>query len=234
MANVVITGGSKGIGKSVAEIFVRNGHNVAVCARNGATLERLKSHLESINSNVSIDVHTCDVSVRDDIDSFYEEVMAGLGHVDVLVNNAGVYFPGRIIDEANGAYEDMMKTNVDSAYHMSRAFCNSLMQSDKGHIFNICSVASLQAYPNSGTYTISKYALLGLSKSLREELKEYGIKVTSIIPGATYTDSWAGSDISESRFMKSSDISKMIFEIYNLSSQTVVEDIVLRPMLGDI
>jgi short-subunit dehydrogenase len=92
----------------------------------------------------------------------------------------------------------------------------------------------MKAYENSGSYSISKFALLGFSKTLREELKTYNIKVTSILPGATLTDSWSGTDLPESRFSKPEDIAELIYIITQLSKFSVVEDIVIRPQLGDI
>jgi short-subunit dehydrogenase len=109
-----------------------------------------------------------------------------------------------------------------------------MLQEKKGHVFNICSIASLQAYAQGGSYSISKFALLGFSKNLRLELKDKGIKVTAVCPGATYTNSWAGSGIEENRIMESNDIAKMIFAAAHLSPQAVVEDIVMRPQLGDL
>ncbi len=104
----------------------------------------------------------------------------------------------------------------------------------KGHIFNMCSIASLKAYPNGGSYSISKYALLGFSDNLREELMEDGIKVTAICPGATYTPSWEGSGVEPDRIMESADIAAMLWSAYNLSPQANVEMIILRPVKGDI
>ena len=104
----------------------------------------------------------------------------------------------------------------------------------KGHIISICSVASIMAYSNGGAYSVSKYALYGLSRNLREELKPFGIRVTSILPGATYTASWEGADIPEERFMPAEDIAAVIWQAISLSDRTVMEDIVLRPMEGDL
>jgi len=109
-----------------------------------------------------------------------------------------------------------------------------MIKAGSGHIFNICSIASLQAYSFGGSYSISKYALEGFSKNLREELKDKGIKVTGVYPGATYTNSWAGSGVEPSRIMESNDIAKMIIAAAHLSPQAVVEDIVMRPQLGDL
>ena len=114
---------------------------------------------------------------------------------DILINNAGTFQPGRVIDEPDGQLENMLQVNLLSAYHLTRILLPSMMKRKSGHIFNISSIAALQAYPNGGSYSISKFALTGFSKNLREELKPYSIKVTCIYPGAVYTDSWAGSGV---------------------------------------
>jgi short-subunit dehydrogenase len=103
-----------------------------------------------------------------------------------------------------------------------------------GHIFNMCSIASIKAYANGGSYAISKFALLGFSKCLREELKSFGIRVTAILPGATMTASWDGIDLPESRFMKVEDVADSVYAAYSLSTRSVVEEIIIRPQLGDI
>lgn len=103
-----------------------------------------------------------------------------------------------------------------------------------GHIFSMGSVAGLTAYPNGGSYAVSKWAMLGMTKCLREELKPHQIKVTSILAGATYTASWEGVDLPIERFMKAEDVAESVWAAYNLSPQSVVEEIVIRPQLGDI
>jgi short-subunit dehydrogenase len=128
----------------------------------------------------------------------------------------------------------MITTNLYSAYHITRVFLPAMIQRKSGHIFNMCSIASVQAYANGGSYSISKFALLGFSKNLREELKPYHIKVTAVLPGAVYTDSWSGSGIDPERIMEASDVAEMVFTASRLSPQACVEDIILRPQLGDL
>ena len=103
-----------------------------------------------------------------------------------------------------------------------------------GHIFTTCSIASLDAYPGGGAYSFSKHALLGFTKNLRQELMAEGIKVTAIIPGAVYTDSWKGSGVPEERIMEADDIAKTVFAATQLSPQAVVDEIIIRPQLGDL
>jgi len=95
-------------------------------------------------------------------------------------------------------------------------------------------VPSIKAYPNGGSYAISKFALLGFSKVLREELKPAGIRVTAILPGATKTASWEGTDLPDSRFMKPEDVAEAVFSAWSLSPHSVVEELLIRPQLGDI
>jgi NADP-dependent 3-hydroxy acid dehydrogenase YdfG len=128
----------------------------------------------------------------------------------------------------------MIETNLYSAYHLTRGLIGNMMERQEGHIFNICSTASITAYTNGGSYCISKFAMLGMSKVLREEMKPYHVRVTSILPGATLTDSWAGVEIPAERFMASDDVAQVIWTAYNLPSTTVLEEIVLRPQLGDL
>ncbi|HTQ27642.1 MAG TPA: SDR family NAD(P)-dependent oxidoreductase, partial [Puia sp.] len=156
------------------------------------------------------------------------------GKIDVLVNNAGLFLSGSVYNEEAGVLEEMIETNLYSAYHLTRALLPSMMKQKRGHIFNICSIASLNAYPNGGSYSISKFALAGFSKNLREEMKPFGIKVTAVYPGAVYTDSWAGSGVDPRRIMESADIADMVYAASTLSPQATVEEILLRPQLGDL
>ncbi len=229
---IVITGATKGIGKAIAEKFAKEGWDLALCARNENDLLSLQSEIQNTQSKILI--QKCDVSKKEEVKAFAEKIGKEFGAVDILINNAGVFFPGQIINEEEGILEKLIETNLYSAYNMSRMLLPKMIEKKAGHIFNLCSVASLGAYSNGGSYSISKFALLGLSKALREELKEHSIKVTSLIPGATYTDSWSQSGLPESRFMKSEDIAKLVWDIYHLSESTVVEEILLRPILGDI
>ena len=130
--------------------------------------------------------------------------------------------------------EKMIQVNLFGAYQLTRFLLPGMMKMKAGHIFNICSIASLQAYENGGAYSISKFALYGFSKNLREEMKPYGIKVTHVLPGAAYTDSWGSSDIDPKRIMEADDIAKMIYTAAHLSPQACVEEIILRPLLGDL
>jgi len=234
MPNIVITGATKGIGKAIAEIFVKNGANVCVCSRSEDNLKQLYEDLKKLNPESEIHYRATDVSNKEDVLAFAAFTRKHFDKVDVLINNAGVFLGGQLTDEKDGQMEFLMKVNFFSAYHLTRALLPAMLPNKSGHIFNICSIASFMAYPHGGAYSATKFALLGFSKSLREEMKPNNIKVCSVMPGATLTNSWEGIDLPEARFIPAEDVAKMIYNIYSLSDRTVIEDIVLRPQLGDI
>ena len=229
----VITGGTKGIGKALIEKFASDGFQIATCARNESELQKLKSEIKE-KYNVSVHTFSCDLSLRNHIADFLEFVQMIGEPVEILINNTGIFIPGEILKEEEGMLEKMMHTNVYSAYHVSRGIVPLMVGHQKAYIFNMCSIASFMAYANGGSYAITKFALLGMSKVLREELKQTGIRVSSVMPGATYTPSWESSGVEETRLMKAEDIADIIFASYHLSSRAVVEDIIIRPQLGDL
>lgn len=231
---IVLTGGTKGIGKAIIEKFAANGFDIITCARNEEDLAELKEYILGAHYGIIIETFKADMSIKDEVIAFAQYCNDMCENVDVLVNNAGVFEPGNIHEEEDGKLEKMMNTNLYSAYHLSRQLIPGMIKHESGDIFNICSVASTKAYPNGGSYSISKFAMYGLSQGLREELKPHGIRVVSVLPGATYTASWEGVDLPEERFMKASDVADSVWGAYALSRQSVIEDLVIRPQLGDI
>ena len=234
MQYAIVTGATQGMGKVIAEMLLGEGFSIAVCARNIEKLAVLEEEWHVKYPSSAIIAYSADMSNKEEVAAFADTVLSKFSQIDLLINNAGNYLPGTIADEPEGLLEKMIGINLYSAYHLSRKILPVMKNKGKGHIFNMCSIASLRAYPNGGSYSISKYALMGFSENLREELKEYGIKVTAICPGATYTPSWEGSGVAPSRIMEASDIAKMIWSAYNLSAQADVETIIIRPVKGDI
>lgn len=231
--NVVITGGTKGLGRAIAEHFASENFDVCVCARTESDLIEMQKAWQ-IYENSTLLTYVADMSKKSEVWEFANFIGRHWKQIDVLVNNAGLFLPGTVSEEQEGTLQTLMETNLYSAYHLTRALLPMMLPAKTGHIFNMCSVASVMAYPNGGSYSITKFALLGFSKALREEMKPKGIKVTGIMPGATWSDSWQGVDQPSDRLMQASDIAKMIWACYNLSAAAVVEDIIIRPQLGDL
>ncbi len=235
--NVVITGASKGIGKAIATIFAANGHHLFLCSRNEAALYKTMEALQTQYPSVTIKAKAFDLSKH--AKEFGNWILESGIETDVLVNNAGLFEPGSVYNEPEGLLENQMATNLYSAYHLTRTLLPGMMKrhastGSAGHVFNICSIASLHAYKNGGAYSISKFAMSGFSKNLREEMKEHGIKVTAVYPGAVLTDAWGNYDNSTHRIMEVGDIAKMVYAASQLSAGACVEEIILRPQLGDL
>lgn len=229
----VISSGTKGIGRATVEKFYQAGFDIVTCARNEADLLALKSSLEKDDLGV-IHVTATDMSKKNQVEAFANFTKKLNQPVDVLLNNTGVFIPGALHEEADGNLEQMIETNLYSAYYLTRALIDDMKARKNGYVFTMGSIAGIQSYANGGSYSISKFALHGFTKALREEMKPHGVRVTSLLAGATYTASWEGVDLPEDRFMKASDIADTIFATYSLSKHTVVEEILLRPQLGDI
>lgn len=234
--NIVITGASRGIGRAIAEAFAedKQGNTILMCARNKEQLTAFSTELQGRFPRTTVDCMATDLTKKSEAKAFASWLLLKNISIDVLVNNVGTFIPGNISDEPDGALEEMLSVNLYSAYHLTRALLPKMIENRKGHIFNMSSIAALNAYPNGGAYSISKFALAGFSKNLREELKPHGIKVTTIYSGAVYTDSWKGSGVSEERIMEAADIAKIVYSAAHLSPQATIEEIVIRPQLGDL
>jgi len=230
----VVSGATKGLGRAISETFAAKGFDLCVCARTGADLDTMRREWAKQFPSQQIHTFRADMSQKQDAQAFAAFARLQLPKIDVLVNNAGVFLPGKISAEPEGQLEAQIETNLYSAFHLTRALLPAMLPQGRGHIFNLCSVASFMAYPNGGSYSISKFALLGFSKVLREELKTTGLKVTAIMPGAAWSDSWAGVDLPFERLMQATDVAKAIWGCYDMSDAAVVEELILRPQLGDL
>lgn len=231
--NVLITGASKGIGKSLAMKFASEGYDLIICARDEKELMILSNELK-LKFQIQILHYASDLSDKKSCKLLGEWIREKKMDIDILINNCGQFVPGSIHSEEDGILEKMISVNLYSAYNVTRAVISGMISKKMGHIFNICSIASYTAYPNGGSYSISKFAMAGFSKNLREEMKSHNIKVTTVYPGAVYTKSWEGSGVDKGRILETTDISTMIYAASQLSIQACVEEIIVRPQLGDV
>ena len=223
--SALVTGASKGIGLAIARRFADAGSRVTICARDVSAVSRQHPELDCV---------PCDMADKAQVQSLAARVLADGDAPELLVNNAGSYLPGSIHEEADGTFEAMIAVNVASAYHLPRALLPAMIARGSGTILNVCSTASITPYVNGGSYCIAKHALHGFSKTLREELKPHGIRVVSLLPGATLTASWAGTDLPPERFMPAEDVAEVAWTAWALSGRSVIEEVLMRPMLGDL
>ena len=226
--NAVITGASKGIGKAIALKLAQNGYNLAICARDESDLQIFVTELQVFA--IKIIAMAVDCSKKEEVLSFFNRVKAEMQFVDVLVNNVGTFLPGNILDENDEIFEKQQQLNVNSAYYLSKNFGKMMREVKSGHIFNICSIASVQMVKDADSYTVTKTAMLSLNNVLRKALAEYNVKVTAILPGSTLTASWEGTTIPAESFVQPEDIANSLYSILSLSSGVNVDELILTPL----
>ncbi len=234
--NIVITGASRGIGFAIAEKFAEAGpqNSLFLSSQNESRIRAAAEVLTERFPPNRIEWIAADLSEGKGVQKLKTWLQGKKVVADVLVNNAGYFIPGSIHNEENGTLEKMLNVNLLSAYNLTRALLPGMMERKSGHIFNMCSIASFAAYKNGGSYSISKFALLGFGKNLRQEMMPYHIKVTNILPGAVYTDSWAESGMLAERLMEAKDVASLVFAAAQLSPRACPEEIIIRPILGDL
>ena len=232
----VVTGATEGIGRAIAESLWQAGFDLAVCARTPSKLEDFARHLNDGRPDAQVLTQVCDVGDRAAVSAFAKTIHdVWPTGFNVLVNNAGVFVPGDLLGGEEGALQHLINVNLMGAYWLSRDLIAGLRQnSGRALIVNICSVAGLEAYPPSGPYTVSKFALRGLGAALRYELRDAGVAVTTIYPGPTESASWAGADVDFAHLMAAEDVAETVLSLTRLSARSVVEEVVMRPQHGEL
>lgn len=233
MPFVLVTGASQGIGAAIALQFASlTRANLALVSRNAANLKTVADKCRAAGGNPRF--FQCDLTREREVASMTKNLIGQMGIPDVVVNNAGEFRPGSVHETEASDFRHQIESNLMTAYYVTHAFINPMMERGSGHIFFMASVASIRGYPSGAAYCAAKHGVLGLARALREETKASGLKITTIIPGATYTASWADSGIPEHRFMPAEDIGRTVVDIYRLGNRSVVEEILIRPQLGDL
>ena len=229
---VVVTGASAGIGAACAREFAGRGDAVALVARSAGRLAEVARQCEEAGGDARSFV--CDVTDDGAVHQMAEAVRAWRGVPDVVLNNAGAFVPGGVLETTPDAFRQQLETNVVSAFAVTRAFLAGMLERGSGRVLMMGSVASVRGYPGGAAYGAAKHALLGLARALREEAKGTGVSVTTLLPGAVRTGSWDGTDLPDDRFMPPQDVARLTAEVAGLSGRTVVEEVLLRPDAGDI
>ena len=232
MKNALITAATKGMGRAIAIAFAKEGVNLAICARTGDQLAALKSELSAINPAIKIFTSVTDCSIKQQVLGFAGAAEQALGFIGIIVNNVGMYAYSSILDDGEGDFEKQVNTNLAPAYLLYRYFGKTMIAAREGHIFNICSAASVNPIAEAGTYSVTKYGLLGLNKVMRLEMQPHGVKVTAIIPGSTLTDSWKGMTVDKDKMVLPVDIASAIINVYRMSAGANVDEIVIKPVTG--
>ncbi len=231
---VVVTGASQGIGAAIARAFSSGipGVRLALVARSSANLALVARSCGRLGAVAA--AFPCDVTDEAAVAGLEGAVRRRFGAVDVLINNAGKYAGSPFLATSAVDFDRMLSANLRSLFLVTRAFAPGMIRRRRGDIFNMGSVAGLVAYPGSPAYTAAKFGVTGLSKAMRAEFKDKGVRVCCVHPGATLSPSWKGSGVPARRMMPAEDVAAAFLALYRMTRRTVVEEIILRPQLGDL
>lgn len=230
MTVIVITGASQGIGAEIAKQFAASQPNaiLLLLARTEAKLKHVAEQCRTIGADAHYFV--CDVTNEEQVKQVATTILKQWSAPDALINNAGYFQSSSFYETTAHEFKSQIDYNLTSAFIVTQAFLPAMMERKKGDIFFVCSTASRLGFSVSPAYCAAKHGLLGLARTLRDETRNKGVRVISVMPGKTLTESWAGTKIPEHYFMPASDVASMIVGAYNLGPRTNIEEIVMRPI----
>ena len=227
----IITGASTGIGRSLA-VKLSNQYLIYLISRNKKNLNKTKKLINAQNNDCQIIVS--DVSKTESINDIYSKI-EHKEKIELLINNAGIGVFKNITDTTIEDWDNTLNTNLRGSFLMTKMIIDDLKTKKNGKIIFISSVAGLQPYKNSTAYVASKYGVRGFAAALREELREFNIKVITVFPGAVNTPIWDDKNMEELRkdMMKTDDLTETIFHAINAPNNCVTEEITIRRTSGD-
>lgn len=232
--NALITGATKGIGRSIAYALAKEGCNLMLSARTDAALIDLRKELSSLYPTIEIHYLVADCKDHEQVKRLADKTQSQFNNIDILVNNVGLFIPSGFLDETEESFSDHMSVNVLCTHYLSVYFGKKMCKRGDGHLFNVGSVAGKSPFVKAASYSVTKYAVHGLTSVLRQEFGPYGVKVTEIIPGSTFTSSWEGIAIPEERFVAAADIAAAVIASLKMSKGANVDEIVITPLYGDV
>ena len=226
----LITGASKGIGLAVAQRFAPELSDLHLAARGAEGLQEAAEALARPGLNVHL--HPVDLTKEEGVHSLAQGVLSATPKLDVLVNNAGLYLPGSLLGDGRSNLRYMIELNLLSHYDLINALDPAF--SSGAYIFEMSSVAAKKMFLGKPGYSISKHAQGAMIEALRHEMRPRGVRVTSVMPGPTWSHSWEGATFPKDRLLDAAHVAEAMFAAWQLPHEAVMEELVIRPFEGDI
>ena len=226
----VVTGGTRGIGRALAEGLVDRGAAVAICARNAEEVERRAAGLRTPGANVL--GAACDVRDEASIAAFAARVLGEMGTPGIVINNAGVGRFAPLAEMSAEAWDEVMATNLRGMFLVTRAFLPAMLARGSGDVVNIASLAGRNGIANGAAYSASKHGVIGFSKSLMLEVRTHGIRVMTVCPGSVDTpffDAETPFDPDRGRILHAADVAKVVLDALELPDHALVSELDIRP-----
>lgn len=223
--NALITGAGKGIGRALAIALAQEGMNVGLIARTEADLQNVAEELKTFNVHVAI--ATADVASIDSVNTAVAKVKTDLGAIDILINNAGISSFGSFMELEPARWEEIVKVNLFGAYYVTRAVLPEMIDRKTGDIVNISSTAGQRGAAVTSAYSASKFALIGLSESLMQEVRKHNIRVTTLTPSTVATDMAKDLNLTDGnpdKVMQPEDLAELVVSQLKLNRRVFVKE----------
>ena len=231
---VLITGASRGIGKACAIALAKAGYSVALVSRSQAELDALAEEIRGMG--VRAVAQAIDLTETTTVAATLGKLLESFGPVDVLVNNAGMAYTGSLAEMSLDLWQRVITLNLTSAFQCIQAVLPGMRSRKRGTIVNVISVAGKQAFPDWGAYCASKFGLMGLTKSLAQEERAYGIKVVALCPGAVNSPLWdtdtVQADFDRTAMLSPEDVAQALVQTLSMPDHAVIEELLLMPNAG--
>lgn len=223
--NALITGAGKGIGRALAIALAQEGVNIALLARTESDLNLVADELKSYG--IKTVIVTANVADIDSVNAAASQVKSAFGHLDILINNAGISSFGSFMELEPSRWEDIVKVNLFGAYYVTRAFLPDMIERKSGDIINISSTAGLRGAAVTSAYSASKFGLIGLSESLMQEVRKHNIRVSTLTPSTVSTDMAKDLNLTDGnpdKVMQPEDFAEFIVSNLKLNRRVFVKD----------
>ena len=224
----IVTGGTKGIGFAIAETLLKNGASVLICGRNRDDVQNAAENLSPLGK---VEAVSCDIRNEDHVRTMFQHCAESFGKVDILINNAGVGFFGKTVEETSPAdFRQTLETNLFGAFYACHHAVPYLRKSGGGYIINISSLAGQNPHPRMAAYNASKFALNGFTEALMQEVRQDDIKVSYICPGSVNT-SFGGDSVTDEKAwqLQPSDIAAVVIDLLGMDPRALPSKVEIRP-----
>ena len=221
----LVTGAGKGIGRAIVLALAQEGVHVGIVARTENDLQSLSEEVKALGVNAAMAV--ADVSDIESVNAAVESIQNELGNIDILVNNAGTATFGKFLELEPAEWENQIKVNLFGVYYVTRAVLPQMIERQTGDIINISSTAGLKGAATTSAYSASKFAVMGLTDSLMQEVRKHNIRVTALTPSTVVTDLAKSSNLinnNEERVIHPEDLAELIVAQLKLNRRVFIKD----------
>ncbi|WP_019508208.1 SDR family oxidoreductase [Pleurocapsa sp. PCC 7319] len=232
----IVTGASSGIGRATALAFAKSGIELALVSRSAVKLKTVADEVQALGTHVKVNIYPIDLAVTDQVKQKITGIWEHFGPVDILVNNAGMGYTNSIYDTTLDDWQKILNLNLTSVFQCIQGVLPQMRDRQRGTIINVASIAAFNAFPDWGAYSVSKAALVALSKTLSVEERSNGIRTVTISPGSVNTPIWdtetVQADFNREAMLTPEIVAQSILHTALLPHQAVVEEMIVMPSGG--